>query len=126
KRTLIGCGIVGILGLGTCAGLLALLVGGVFALTRPIVDASEQFLARLGEGRIAEAYAATADGFRAQQDEASFAAAIKQLGLTDFASASWHSRQIENQTGTAEGIVTTKSGGTRPVTVRLVRESGRW
>jgi hypothetical protein len=126
KRWLIGCSIVGILGVGMFAGLIALAVGGVFALTRPVVDASEQFLALLGEGRISEAYSATADGFRARQDEASFAAAVKQLGLGDFASAFWNSRQIENQTGTAEGIITTKSGGTRPVSIRLVRERGRW
>jgi len=123
---MIGCGIVAILGFGGCAGTVALLVGGVFALTRPVVDASEQFLTLVGEGKFADAYASTADGFRAQQDEASFAAAVKQLGLTDFASAFWNSRQIENQTGAAEGTVTTKDGGTRPVTVRLVREGGRW
>src|SRR5262245_14267630 len=103
KRSLIGCGIAGILGIGACAGLVALLVGGVFALTRPVVDASEQFLVLLGQGRIAEAYASAADSFRAQQDEASFAVAVKQLGLGDFSSVSWHSREIENLTGIAEG-----------------------
>jgi hypothetical protein len=126
KRTLIGCGIVAFLGVGMFAGLVVFLVGGIFALTRPVVDASEQFLAMLGQGRVAEAYASTADGFRAQHDEASFTAAVNQLGLTEFATASWHSRQIENQTGAAEGTVTTKSGGTRPLSIRLVREGGRW
>lgn len=126
KRALIGCGIVGILGVGLSAGVVVLLVGGLFALTRPVVDASERFLALLGQGRIVEAYASTADGYRAQQDGASFAAAVSELGLTDFDSVSWRSRQIENQTGTAEGIVATKSGGARPVTVRLIREGGRW
>src|SRR5262245_14179048 len=123
---LIGCGVAGVLGIGLVAGLGVLLVGGVFALTRPVVDASEQFLALLGQGRIAEAYASAADGLRTQQDEASFAGAVKHLGLTEFSSVSWHSRQIENQTGTAEGTVATKSGSTRPVSVWLVREGGRW
>src|SRR5436305_7804796 len=101
----IGCGITSILG----AGLVAIFVGGIFAITRPVVDASEQFLALLGEGKIAEAYASAADGLRARQDEASFAAAVRQLGLTDFASVAWHSRQIENSDGTAAGTVATKS-----------------
>ena len=56
KGSLIGCGIVGILGLGLCVALGAVFVGGIFALTRPVVDASEQFLALLGQGRIADAY----------------------------------------------------------------------
>jgi hypothetical protein len=126
KGWLIGCGIAAILGVGLCAGLVVVFVGGIFALTQPVVDASEQFLALLGQGKIAEAYASAADGFRAQQDEAAFAGAVQHLGLTDYSSASWHSRQIENQNGTAEGTVTTKGGGTRPVAIRLVREGGKW
>jgi hypothetical protein len=108
------------------AGVVAVFVGGIFALTRPVVDASEQFLTLLGEGRIGDAYASTADDLRARQDESSFATAVARLGLTDFSSAAWHSRQIENQDGTAEGTVVTKSGEAKPVTVRLVREAGRW
>src|SRR5262249_49717206 len=122
----IGGGTAGILGMGLCAGLGALFVGGIFALTQPVVDASEQFLALLGQGKIAEAYASAADGFRAQQDEATFTGAVKQLGLTDYSAVSWHNRQVENQEGTAEGTVTTKSGGTKPVSIRLVREGGKW
>lgn len=126
KRWLIGCGLLGLMGLGLFAGLGALAIGGAFALTRPVVNASEQFLDLLGQGKIAEAYAHTADGFRAQQDEASFTRAVRQLGLTDFASVSWHSRQIENQEGMTEGTVTTKRGGTKPVSLRLIWERGRW
>lgn len=126
KGSLIRCGLAGILGLGLCAGLGVLFVGGLFALTRPVVDASEQFLALLGQGKLAEAYASAAAGFRAQQDEASFTGAVQQLGLTEYSSVSWHQRLIENQEGTAEGTVTTKSGGARPVALRLVREGGKW
>jgi hypothetical protein len=126
KGWLIGCGVIGVLGVGLFSGLVVLLIGGVFALTRPVVDASEQFLVLLGQGKTAEAYASAADGFRAQQDEASFAAAVKQLGLADYASASWHTRRIENFDGAAEGTVTTKKGVTKPVAVRLVREGGKW
>jgi hypothetical protein len=125
KRLLIGCGIVGILGTVLLATVV-LLVGGVFELTRPVVDSSEQFLTRVGQGKVAEAYAATADGFRGQLDEAAFAGAVRQLGLSEYATVYWYSRHIENQEGTAEGTVTTKSGGTKPVSIRLVRESGNW
>jgi hypothetical protein len=126
KRLLIGCGIAGILGIGLFVGLGVLVVSWAFAFTRPVVDASEQFLALLGQGKIAEAYASAADGFRAQRDEASFTEAVKQLGLTEYSSATWHSRQIENQEGNTEGTVTTKGGSTKPVAIRLIREGDRW
>src|SRR5262245_35201863 len=126
RNRLIGCGLVALLGVGLGIGLLVAVVGGLFALTKPVVDASELFLARLGRGEVAEAYASTSDTLRATQDEATFAAAVRRLSLTEFASASWHNRQIENRTALAEGTVTTRSGLTRPVTVRLVRDGGRW
>jgi hypothetical protein len=126
RKWLIGCGAAAVLGLGLFIGLGTVFVGGVWALTRPVVDASEQFLGLLGQGKIAEAYASTADGFRAQQDEPSFTSAVTQLGLTDYSSAVWQSRQIDNQDGTAEGMVVTKGGGAKAVSIRLIRENGRW
>jgi hypothetical protein len=126
RKWLVGCGAASVLGFGLFVGLGVVFVVGVFALTRPVVDASEQFLSLLGQGKIAEAYASTADGFRARQDESSFADAVKQLGLTDYSSATWHSRQIDNQEGTTEGTVVTKGGGTKSISIRLVHESGKW
>jgi hypothetical protein len=125
KNWVIGCGAVAALGL-LCVGTAVALIGGVFALTKPVVDSSEQFLAQVGQGQIAGAYASAGADLRGRMDEAAFATAVKQLGLTEFASALWHNRQIENSTALAEGTVTTKAGGTKPVAVRLVRENGRW
>src|SRR5262249_30549675 len=107
-------------------GGLGVVVAGIFALTRPVVNASEQFLSLLGQGKTAEAYALTAEGFRAQQDQEAFADAVKQIGLTEYVSASWHSREINNNEASAEGTVTTKSGTMKPVSLRLVREGGKW
>jgi hypothetical protein len=126
KKSLIGCGAICVLGLGLFIGLGTLFVTRIFAMTQPVVDASQQFLALLGQEKFAEAYASSADGLRAQQGEAAFADAVKQLGLTDFRSVSWHNRQIENQEGLAEGTVTTQKGDTKPVSVRLVKEKDKW
>ena len=115
-----------ILGVGLCAGLLIFFVVGLFALTQPVVDASEQFLALLGQEKFDEAYACAADGLRAEHDAASFARAARRLGLSNYSSASWHNRVITNQEGLAEGTLTTKSGDTRPVTVQLIKEGGKW
>ncbi len=126
KGLLIGCGAASLLGIGLCAGLSALLLSWVFAVSQPVADASEQFLAQVGQGEVAEAYASASEGFRAEQDEASFTQAVKQLGLTDYSSVSWDSLRVENWEGAVEGTVTTKSGGMYRVSVRLVREGGRW
>jgi hypothetical protein len=123
---LIGGIIGGVLSVGLCAGGVVLFVGWILALSRPVVDASEQFLALLNQGKVAEAYASTAEGFRAQQDPASFAAAVEQLGLADHSAVSWTSRRITNQEGAAEGTLTTKRSGTRPIAFQLIWEGNRW
>jgi len=125
KNWLIGCSIASVLGIAVCAGV-GFLVYGVFTLTQPVVDATQEFLALLGQGKLAEAYASTASGYRARQDEASFTLGVKQLGLTDYASASWHNRSIKNLEGSVEGAVTNKAGGTTPVSIQLVKEDGKW
>jgi FlaG/FlaF family flagellin (archaellin) len=129
KGWLIGCGIAGILGVVVCAGVGYLIYQGValaFTLTQPVVDASDTFLGLVGQGKTAEAYAATASGFRAQHDEASFTAAAKQVGLTDYASVSWNTRNRTNDEGNVAGTVTTKQGGTTPIAIQLVNEGGSW
>jgi hypothetical protein len=126
RKWVIGICIAGFVGTGIVAGSIILLVAGIFALTRPVVDASEEFLALLGQGKTAEAYASTAGSFRARHDENSFKRAVEQLGLSEFASVSWHSRQIQNLDGLAEGTVVTREGSSKPVSVQLIREGTRW
>ena len=129
KGWLIGCSVAGVAVLLLCGGFVGLVYYGVtelVALTKPVVDASDGFLGLLGQGKTAEAYASTASGFRAQMSEADFTAAVKKIGLDDYGSASWNSRNINNQEGSVEGTVTSKNGGTTPVAIRLVYEQGAW
>jgi hypothetical protein len=129
KGMWLGCGIVGAIGVLICAGVVALVSFGVFGLlefTKPVAQGAEDFLGLLGQGKTAEAYAGAAAGLRATQDEASFTNAVNQLGLSDYSSVSWHSRNRTNQEGTVEGTVTTKKGASFPVTVHVVEEDGKW
>lgn len=121
KRWLTGISIAAVVGVVLCVGC-----SGLLALTQPVVDASDEFLGLLGQGKITEAYACTGNGYHALQDEASFTAGVKQLGLTDFSSVSWNSRKINNDDGSVEGTVTTRSGGTTPIAMQLVKEGGKW
>lgn len=112
--------------LGGLAVLAAVIVGLVFWFTGGAVDAADNFLALIGQQRIEEAYQSTAAGLRAQQDAASFAGAVKTIGLTRYQSASWSNREIQNNRATLEGSVTTTDGGTIPLTVTLVGEGDDW
>ena len=122
---LVGCGLGGVL-LLVCGGLVTILVVGVFAATQPVVDASESFLSLVGQGKTADAYALTAASYQAKQTEPSFAAGVKKLGLTEYASVSWNKRNILNDTGTTAGTVTLKDGSTKSVAFDLVNENGTW
>src|SRR5262249_13091913 len=104
KWVLLGLGAFAVLSAagGTVSVLLAL------SLTKGVAEGGTNFLALLGEGQTQQAYLSTAKALRAQQDEASFTKAVRGLGLTEYASVSWHQRRIDNDQGRLEGAVTTK------------------
>jgi hypothetical protein len=122
KGLIIGCIVVPIAGLACLGGIVYF----VFALTRGAVEGADRFLSLLGQGKTGEAYAATADGFRNQQSEEQFTEAVRKLGLNDFGSSFWTTRNIVNDKATLEGTVSLKSGGSIPLTLQLFKEKGEW
>lgn len=122
KALLIGCPLAALLGVAAIAGFVSL----IFWLTGGATDAADRFLALAAEGKDHEAYLATAAAFQAQQDEPAFVRTMRQLGLDDYASASWPNRSIANNEATLEGSVTTKGGAVIPITMKLIEEQGEW
>jgi len=120
-----GCLIAGAVGL-----VLLCIVGAivflVFRLTAPMTAEGEKFLATLGSGSVETAYGMTSTAMRTGQSQASFADIVKAYGLDGFESASWSSRNINNDRGTLEGTVRTKKGGSVPLTIEMIKESGTW
>ena len=112
------------LGIGLALILVILLV--VFGMTRGAVKAGNDFLGLLGSGKIAQAYEEASPTLKSQQTEAVFERGVRQLGLTDFASASWSNREVKNDRGHLEGSITTKSGGKIPLQMELIKEAGKW
>jgi Domain of unknown function (DUF4864) len=121
KLFIVGLGICGVLAAGV--GLIAL---AAFAMTRPVVDASEQFLAAIAQKNVAQAYASTSEGFRARISEEDFTSAVNQVALREYASASWRNREIDNSVGLVEGAVIDKKGGVTPISIRLISENNAW
>lgn len=111
---------------GAIAAMLASAIGLIFYLTQGQVKASDQFLARISEGRIHEAYQSTASVFRSGVSEEAFAEAINRSGLRGYASSSWHSRSRNNDQATLEGTITTRDGREIPLTMHLIKENDDW
>ena len=107
-------------------GLVVIIILLAFGLTRGAVKAGNEFLGLIGSGKIAAAYESASSTLKSQQSVGSFEQAVKNLGLTDFASASWSSRETKNDRARLEGSVKTRSVGKIPLTMELAKESGTW
>ena len=115
-----------LLGIGTVVVLIGAAAGAALLATANLPKAADAFFSRIAEGNATAAYQSTAREFRAQTSEAEFLQFLKTTSLTDYQTASWSSRSIENDRGTLEGTITTKSGGKIPLTIKLIKEGGSW
>ena len=107
-------------------GLIIIIILLAFGLTRGAVTSGENFLGLIGSGKIAAAYESASATLKSQQTVESFTQSVKDLGLTDYASASWSSRETKNDRANLEGSVKTRAGGKIPLNMELVKESGTW
>lgn len=108
--------------------LIGVAVGVAFYFTGDAATAANEFLGLVGDGKMSEAYQATAPALQKQMDEDEFTEAVKQLGLEDYASASWLSRNVDAGKGeaTLEGTVKTKSGDEIPLSMTLTKADDKW
>jgi len=113
---------IGLFLLLVVAGLVFL----VFRLTAPMVKGGEKFLTTLGAGSTEMAYGMASATLRSGQTKEDFARTVKAYGLDGFQSASWSTRNITNDRGHLEGTVHTKTGGSVPLTLEMIKEDGLW
>jgi hypothetical protein len=106
--------------------VLAAIIFFVFRLTAPMTAEGEKFLKALGSGSPEVAYAMTSATMQNGQTQADFTSAVKAYGLDGFQSASWSNRNISNDRGTLEGTAQCKNGGSVPLTIEMIKESGTW
>lgn len=115
-----------LIGIGVAAGLLALVVLIAFTATSGLPAAADDFFGLIRDGKIDEAYRATAAEFRASTSEETFAAFLATTAIGDYEDASWSSRSIENRLGKLSGTIGIKGGGRIPLDLTLVKEEGAW
>jgi hypothetical protein len=95
-------------------------------LTAGLATTADEFFLALKAEDFEKARTYLAEDFRAATSEQELRDFVARSALSNYASASWSSRSIENSTGTLEGVVETVSGGSIPMSISLVREQGDW
>lgn len=120
-----GCIIAAAIGLVFLA-IIGAIVFFALSMTSGVADAGKTFLSQIGSGKITEAYESASATLKSKQTAAEFEETVKKIGLTDYASASWSNRQMENDRGQLDGSVTTRSGGKIPLHLDLIKEGGAW
>jgi hypothetical protein len=104
------------------AGLFAL----VWRLTAGLATTADEFFLALKAQDFAKAKTYLAEDFRAATSEQELRDFVSRSALSNYSSASWSTRSIQNSTGALEGVLETTSGGSIPMSISLVREQGVW
>ena len=106
---------------------IILVVVLVFYLTGDMVDAANSFFKAVKQNDIAKARGYLAEEFKAATDEKALKEFLSSSALLNFKETSWGERQISSgNRGELNGSVKTETGGTIPVRLTLVKESGGW
>ncbi|MBM3934543.1 MAG: hypothetical protein FJ319_09615 [SAR202 cluster bacterium] len=104
------------------------LFGWVAVDTKTSADAANEFLLKLAERRLDEAYAGTSADFRASQTYPQFERTLELIGLPlTFQMDPWRDRTLEQDyISRIRGEVTDLGGTDVPFTARMVKEGGQW
>lgn len=112
------------------AGGVVVFAVGIFAFvflsTGGAVDSADGLFARIAAGEVRAAYDETAPALRRAHSFEEFEAVVGTLGLDQFASASWNSREISGDSAVLNGTVTLADGSAVPLEVTLVETDAGW
>ena len=106
--------------------VIALFIAGVFFLTSGMADTVNAFFTEINSGNFEKAKGYLSEEFKKATSDDQLKQFLAASSLKDYASASWNSRSFSGAQGEISGTVTTKTGGTLPVKVNLVKENGEW
>jgi hypothetical protein len=90
------------------------------------LTSAQQFFTQVGSGQTDAAYQSAAFGFQSQRTPATFAAAARDMGLTDYAAGEWGPPDRDGRTVKIRVNVRTRAGTQFPLIVTLLDEAGAW
>jgi len=111
-----------------CCALLtaiALLTGGCEKTADPVTSL-RSFFEQIAAGKTRQAYAETAFGFQAGQNEKGFESAVRELGLSDYQSLQSEPPKIDGNTATLRLEISTRAGKLLPFVITMTNETGAW
>lgn len=118
--------VVGVCICVVCIAAVAVLVGGILAVTQPVVDAGDAFLTAIQNEDYAGAYALMDSSLQKELGGVeNFQTNLVQVGIAP-SSWSFGSRSIENNTGEVSGTVTMADGSEYDVTLNFVKSGDDW
>ena len=104
---------------------IALFTGGCAKNADPVV-AVRTFFEQLAAGKVREAYESTAFGFQAVQNEKSFEAVVRDLGLAEYRSLQSEPPKMEANSATLPLEIMTRAGKRVPFIITMTNETGAW
>jgi hypothetical protein len=90
------------------------------------LTAAQHFFELVGSGQTDVAYQSAAFGFKAQRSAAVFAAAAKDMGLSEYAAGEWEKPERDGRSVTIRVKIKTRAGTAIPLIVTMVDETGAW
>lgn len=90
------------------------------------LTAAQTFFNEIATGHAEDAYRNSSFAFQAQRSATVFEAAVKDMGLTDFASAEWDKPERDGHTATIRVKIKTHAGTEIPLIVTLIDQTGAW
>lgn len=110
-----------------CLFLMVLAGGGLYLTTKAPTDAAHQVLSQIGQGDADAVYNDLDESMRAAMTADDFKTMIQaNPALAEFQDVTFWKRSVTNNRATLSGTVTTRSGGSVPITIELVRNDGQW
>jgi len=106
--------------------LIVVILTAVFFLTSGIAKSADQFFQAVKDNDLDAAYVQLSEDFKASTSREQFESFMRGTALINYKDASWSSRSISGKTGEVKGSVETADGGTIPVTIKFVKEQGKW
>lgn len=111
--------------LGIFAGI-AVLIGFIFWLTGDVTKAGDDFFVAVQNDDIDAAYELLSEDFKAGTTKEELKSYLSDNALDKVAEVSWGGRMIEGNLGTLNGTIETETGGSIPLTLRLVNSENGW
>jgi len=108
--------------------IFATTVGGALLLTQPLVNATEEYLVLISQGRIDQAFQMTTGKVQAAVNFIEFEEANSESLLAKYVDVSWNHRSIEGASGELQGTLYTSDEVYSEVgiSVTLEKENGKW